>query len=361
MKIVSLRLKNLNALKGEWRIDFSQPPFAEQGLFAITGPTGAGKSTLLDAICLALYHQTPRLSTVSKSDNEIMTRHTADCLAEVEFEVRGVRYRAIWSKRRARDKVDGALQAPVVERPRGKPIPTPQTRGSRGQVVATTGLDFPRSTRPSLLPPAGFAAFLNAGANDRAELLEELTGTEIYGRISEQVYLRAQAASQELAQLQARAGGIELLDEQALADGQVRQQDLAIRAQEIERQREPLQVQHRWRQAEAAAMAEVSQAEAGLAVAGQALDAAAEDMARLALATPARELRGDYRAWQQVVAEQVGVDQMGQALRQELAQGQRQRDEAQQRACKQDGRLLGGQERDREQLQRRPRGARQWG
>jgi exonuclease SbcC len=27
-------------------------PFADNGLFAITGPTGAGKSTLLDAICL---------------------------------------------------------------------------------------------------------------------------------------------------------------------------------------------------------------------------------------------------------------------------------------------------------------------
>ena len=45
MKILSLRLKNLNSLKGEWAIDFTQPPFVDNGLFAITGPTGAGKST----------------------------------------------------------------------------------------------------------------------------------------------------------------------------------------------------------------------------------------------------------------------------------------------------------------------------
>ncbi len=43
MKILSLRLKNLNSLKGEWKVDFTAEPFASNGLFAITGPTGAEK------------------------------------------------------------------------------------------------------------------------------------------------------------------------------------------------------------------------------------------------------------------------------------------------------------------------------
>ncbi len=78
MKILTLRFENLNALKGHWFIDFTQAPFDQDALFAITGPTGAGKTTILDAICLALYQQTPR-QKVSKSQNQIMTRHTASC------------------------------------------------------------------------------------------------------------------------------------------------------------------------------------------------------------------------------------------------------------------------------------------
>jgi exonuclease SbcC len=76
MRILSLRFQNINSLKGEWKIDFTQSPFKDNALFAITGQTGAGKTTILDAICLALYHRTPRL-TVSDNQNQLLTRQTA--------------------------------------------------------------------------------------------------------------------------------------------------------------------------------------------------------------------------------------------------------------------------------------------
>ncbi|WP_019617235.1 AAA family ATPase [Psychromonas ossibalaenae] len=212
MKILSLRFKNLNSLKGHWKIDFQDADFLENGLFVITGQTGAGKSTILDALCLALYQQTPRLDRLTQSKNELMTRGTADCSAEVEFSVKGEGYRVFWEQKRARKSPSGKLQAPVCELStiEGEVLCTKSSEVLK-QVIELTGLDFSRFTKSMLLAQGGFAAFLNASTKDRAELLEELTGTEIYCEIAKHVFERNKQVQAELDLLIKQADVLEVL------------------------------------------------------------------------------------------------------------------------------------------------------
>ena len=321
MKILSLRLKNLNSLKGEWRIDFTAEPFKDNGLFAITGPTGAGKTTLLDAICLALYHRTPRMSSVSASANELMTRHTGDCLAEVEFEVKGARYRAFWSQRRARDKAGGALQAPKVELAAADgTILTDKINEKLRETERLTGLDFERFTKSMLLAQGGFAAFLEANANQRAELLEELTGTDIYGQISQRVFEQTREVRGTLDQLRARAAGVELLGDEQRSQLQLEAERLGAEDARLNAEQAELQRQRQWRDDLAKAQSQQHSTALAEQRARDELQAAQAQLAQLAASEPAAKLQPIHRDWQQA---QQAVRQAEQAMQQtQVAQQQ---------------------------------------
>lgn len=229
MRILQVRFKNLNSLAGEWLIDFTHPAFTSDGIFAITGPTGAGKSTILDAICLALYGRTPRLNRVTKSVNDIMSRQTGECFAEVTFETQSGRFRCHWSQHRARRRADGELQAPrheIADADTGR-IFEAKLRGVAEQIETATGMDFDRFTRSMLLAQGGFDAFLKADPDNRAPILEQITGTEIYSHISMRVHELRAAQRKQLELLQAELAGMALLsveDEQQLRESLEQQQ-----------------------------------------------------------------------------------------------------------------------------------------
>lgn len=220
MKIIKLRFKNLNSLYGEWEIDFSSTDYLNNGIFAITGPTGAGKSTIMDAICLALYGRTPRLAKVNQSSNEIISRKTGDCFSELTFSTRTGTFRAMWSQHRAYNKPENKLTPPeheLVDATADKVLESSITGVARA-IIDHTGMDFDRFTRSMLLAQGGFAAFLQASPNERAPLLEEITGTEIYSRISIRAQNRQAEEKKKLDELTALSKGIILLTEEQIAE-----------------------------------------------------------------------------------------------------------------------------------------------
>lgn len=211
MKIIGIKFLNLNSLKGEHEIRFDRPPFTESGIFAITGPTGAGKTTLLDAITVALYG---RVHRHSKDVFEIMSRHTAESYAEVEFVVGLKTYRAKWSIRRSRGKAEGQLQTQkmeLAELPSGKIIIEHPLQEVRDEIVKLCGLDYNQFLRSVILSQGDFTRFLKADENERSELLEKITDTGIYSQISMAAYEKAREERQKLDQLKNRLDNVTLL------------------------------------------------------------------------------------------------------------------------------------------------------
>ena len=224
MKILSLSFGNLNSLEGRWEIDFTRPEYAADGIFAITGPTGSGKSTILDALCLALYGQTPRLGKVTKGGNEIMSRHAGECFAEVTFSTGKGTFRCKWIQHRARKRPGGELQAQKHELSEAITGQLLQSRihETLAAIEEVTGMDFERFTRSMLLAQGGFAAFLQADPDRRAPVLEQITGTGIYSRISMRVHERYRAERTKLEQLRAETGNLRLLSDEEVAEREAR-------------------------------------------------------------------------------------------------------------------------------------------
>ena len=188
MKILKITFQNLNSLKGEHSIDLDAGLLSEAGIFSITGPTGAGKSTILDAITLALFGKAARYES-EVNPGEMMTRGTGECAAEVLFECCKGRYRAKWTRARARKKPDGKLQNPKREISDAEgQILAEKLRDADTLVTELTGLDYPRFLRSVLLAQGRFREFLDAGDNERGDLLERITGTGIYSEIGKKAY-----------------------------------------------------------------------------------------------------------------------------------------------------------------------------
>jgi len=210
MKILAIHFKNINSLEGENSINFTQPPISDTGVFAITGPNGSGKTSVLDAITLGLYGETFRFN---RPADYVMTKHTADCFAEVRFRLGGYSYQSSWFVQRTGGNPQGDVQPPEMQLLRlddGVVLAHGQQQVC-SQVAELTGMDFRNFTRSILLAQGDFAAFLNALESERMAILEKIVGTDICGEYKQDIARRNEQAQRDLTALKQQLASIVLL------------------------------------------------------------------------------------------------------------------------------------------------------
>ena len=198
IRLKTLEIHNLLSIK-EAMIDFEKD-LGPSGLVLICGNTGAGKSTILDAICLALYGCSPRLSR-SKSEKytsgeevfssgdvaQLMRRGTAHASCCLTFTTTSEdEYKATWRIRRARGKHDGALQPP--QRSLAKKDGVVITKGVKEEIERVVGLSYKDFSQTVLLAQGDFTRFLFSDEGTRSSILERLTGMEECSDYGKKIY-----------------------------------------------------------------------------------------------------------------------------------------------------------------------------
>ncbi|MBR1722293.1 MAG: AAA family ATPase, partial [Treponema sp.] len=196
MRIKKLEFENLNSLKGHWLIDFEHPDYARNhDIFVIHGSTGSGKTTLLDAITLALYGRTPRIDKINNRDagNKIMSDGTGSCHARVTYSCKKGILVSEFQQSKKGGKSTGSLQPASFKitalLPEGGEEVIASGIGSNlgSETQKIIQLDYNQFCRSIMLAQGEFSAFLESNPEQRADILEKLTGTERYREIGKKI------------------------------------------------------------------------------------------------------------------------------------------------------------------------------
>ncbi len=202
MKLKKLDITNIASISSA-SIDFTSAPLSDSPIFLICGETGSGKSTILDAICLALYNKTPRLTNGNKTTEtsykeggqEICIMSVNQLLKKGEKEGRitllfegadGSDYTAEWE---CHVNSNGKLKDEEwsITDSKGN---TNKKRGKAriAKMTEIIGLDYDEFCRTSMLAQGQFTQFLKAETKEKSEILEKITGTEIYAKIGTRIH-----------------------------------------------------------------------------------------------------------------------------------------------------------------------------
>ncbi|MBP3715662.1 MAG: AAA family ATPase [Phocaeicola sp.] len=203
MKLQQLNIHNIASIE-DAVIHFDKEPLSNSEVFLITGITGSGKSTILDAICLCLYADTPRLDNTSmegetkdgdrtigiKDPRQLLRQNSSECFCKLTFiGNNNVHYEATWSVQRAHRKVSGRLQSKKWSlEDLDRHLIYNNDNEIRSEIRKAIGLEFKQFCRTTMLAQGEFTKFLNSKDDDKAGILQKITGVDIYSKIGAQIY-----------------------------------------------------------------------------------------------------------------------------------------------------------------------------
>ncbi|MFI9359748.1 AAA family ATPase [Kitasatospora sp. NPDC053057] len=207
MRLHKLTVTAFGPFAGSETVDFDA--LAAGGLFLLRGATGAGKSSVLDAVCFALYGETPnaRRANRLRSDHADPGRLTQ---VELELTLGGRRLQITRLPEQRRPKKVGT--GTTVERPQtllrewaadagdGTPgwRPVSKSHQEAGEEIhRLIGMSREQFCQVVLLPQGDFARFLKGDSEERGKLLRRLFDTERYGLV--EAWLAEQRRAQESA------------------------------------------------------------------------------------------------------------------------------------------------------------------
>ena len=266
MKLQQLTIHNIASIE-DAVIDFEAQPLVDSEVFLITGKTGAGKSTLLDAICLALYADTPRLDNTSMQGNtqdrdrslkiddprQLMRRNTGEAMAALTFKgSNGIHYEATWTVARARGKATGNIQTKKWQlKDLDNDIIYTKDDEIKQEIKNAIGLDFKQFCRTTMLAQGEFTRFLNSKDDEKAEILEKITGVDAYSKIGAKVYELCEQQRQVWEEAQKKTDDVRLMTDEESDEQERKWKGLNERNRLLDEEKKRLTSWINWKKEEA--------------------------------------------------------------------------------------------------------------
>ncbi|MBX7193414.1 MAG: AAA family ATPase, partial [Sandaracinaceae bacterium] len=275
-------------------------------------PVGAGKGRVASAA---------EPDVIRTSDPRAIVRRGArHAFAEVDFEARGGGlFRARWEVRAVRRRDGGwSLGKPTMSlvvlgaraardgdaaragaTPRGPLLADAGLRVGTtktdvlAQIEARLGLDYGQFCRSVLLPQGELASFLEAPDDERARLLERVTGTEIYSTLSRVVHTRAATLVREARERSLEIDALPLLSEPERDELVVQRDEAAIEAARAQKRVAELVASERAHETLRVLASELGQAERELDDVSRQLGLWEPRRGEVTLALRAREVRAE--------------------------------------------------------------------